>query len=100
MFEAKLAQSSLLKKVLDALKEIVEDTNLECSSSGQPSSAGCQRGWGATESPPAMIPPGDFKTGQLEHVHNGRWGIGRPDSILGELYTFQPDSCLFHILPF
>ena len=35
MFEAKLAQSSLLKKVLDALKEIVEDTNLECSSSGQ-----------------------------------------------------------------
>jgi proliferating cell nuclear antigen len=34
MFEAKLAQSSLLKKVLDALKELVEDANLECSSSG------------------------------------------------------------------
>lgn len=34
MFEAKLAQSGLLKKVLDALKEIVEDANLDCSSSG------------------------------------------------------------------
>ena len=35
MFEAKLAQSSLLKKVLDALRELVEDANLECSSSGE-----------------------------------------------------------------
>ena len=34
MFEAKLAQSSLLKKVLDALRELVEDTNLDCNSSG------------------------------------------------------------------
>jgi proliferating cell nuclear antigen len=34
MFEAKLAQSSLLKKVLDALREIVEDANLDCTSSG------------------------------------------------------------------
>ena len=39
MFEAKLAQSSLLKKVLDALREIVEDANLDCSSSGESSSA-------------------------------------------------------------
>ena len=36
MFEAKLAQSSLLKKVLDALREIVEDANLDCSSDGEP----------------------------------------------------------------
>ena len=36
MFEAKLAQSSLLKKVLDALREIVEDANLDCSSAGEP----------------------------------------------------------------
>ena len=35
MFEAKLTQSSLLKKVLDALKEIVEDTNLDCTASGE-----------------------------------------------------------------
>lgn len=37
MFEAKLAQSSLLKKVLDALRELVEDTNLDCNSSGSSS---------------------------------------------------------------
>ena len=40
MFEAKLAQSSLLKKVLDALRELVEDTNLDCSSEGQSCSVG------------------------------------------------------------
>ena len=37
MFEAKLAQGNLLKKVLDALREIVEEANLDCSSTGNPS---------------------------------------------------------------
>ena len=35
MFEARLVQGSLLKKVLDALRELVEETNLDCSSSGE-----------------------------------------------------------------
>ena len=44
MFEAKLAQSSLLKKVLDALRELVEDANLECSSSGEWRTVACVSG--------------------------------------------------------
>lgn len=34
MFEAKLTQASLLKKVLEAMKDLVTETNFECSSSG------------------------------------------------------------------
>lgn len=34
MFEAKLAQASLLKKVLEAMKDLVTETNFDCSSSG------------------------------------------------------------------
>jgi len=34
MLEARLLQGSLLKKVVDALKELVTEANLECSASG------------------------------------------------------------------
>ena len=34
MFEARLAQSSLLKKVLEAIKEVVAEGNWDCSSTG------------------------------------------------------------------
>lgn len=34
MFEARLAQASILKKVLDALKELVTDVNFECNEEG------------------------------------------------------------------
>eukprot|EP00850_Spirogloea_muscicola_P005211 SM000023S07667 [mRNA] locus=s23:769223:770609:- [translate_table: standard] len=34
MFEARLLQGSLLKKVLDAIKDLVTDANFDCSSSG------------------------------------------------------------------
>ncbi|KDQ10907.1 hypothetical protein BOTBODRAFT_177791 [Botryobasidium botryosum FD-172 SS1] len=34
MFEARLAQASILKKVLDALKELVSDVNFECNDEG------------------------------------------------------------------
>ena len=35
MFEARLVQGSLLKKILDAIKDLVEDANWDCSSSGE-----------------------------------------------------------------
>ena len=35
MFEARLAQGSLLKKIIDAIKDIVREVNWDCSSSGQ-----------------------------------------------------------------
>jgi len=34
MFQAKLAQASLLKKILEAMKDLVTDTNFDCSASG------------------------------------------------------------------
>lgn len=34
MFEARLAQGSLLKKIIDAIKDIVREVNWDCSSSG------------------------------------------------------------------
>jgi proliferating cell nuclear antigen len=34
MFEARLTQGSLLKKVLDAIKDLVTDANFDCSSTG------------------------------------------------------------------
>ena len=34
MFEAKLTQAGLLKKVLEAMKDLVTETNFDCSSSG------------------------------------------------------------------
>jgi proliferating cell nuclear antigen len=34
MFEAKLAQAAVLKKILDAIKDLVTDANFDCSSSG------------------------------------------------------------------
>ncbi|XP_027183512.1 proliferating cell nuclear antigen-like [Coffea eugenioides] len=34
MFELRLVQGSLLKKVLDAIKDLVNDANFDCSSSG------------------------------------------------------------------
>ena len=34
MFEARLIQGSVLKKMIDAIKDIVTDINLDCSSTG------------------------------------------------------------------
>ena len=34
MFEARLVQGSLFKKVLDAIKDLVNEANWECSSDG------------------------------------------------------------------
>ncbi len=34
MFEARLVQSSLLKKLIDALKELVNEANLDVSENG------------------------------------------------------------------
>lgn len=34
MFEARLAQSSTLKKILDALRDIIDQTNFDCSADG------------------------------------------------------------------
>lgn len=34
MFEARLAQSQLLKKILDAVKDLVQNANLDCSDDG------------------------------------------------------------------
>jgi proliferating cell nuclear antigen len=34
MFEARLIQASLLKKILEAVKDLVTDANFDCSSSG------------------------------------------------------------------
>jgi proliferating cell nuclear antigen len=34
MFEAKLQQAGLLKKILEAVKDLVTDANFDCSSSG------------------------------------------------------------------
>jgi len=34
MFEARLAQASLLKKILDAIKDLVTDANFDCSANG------------------------------------------------------------------
>ena len=35
MFEARIVQGSLLKKILEAVKDLVGDCNFECSSSGK-----------------------------------------------------------------
>ena len=35
MFEARIVQGSLLKKILEAVKDLVGDCNFECSSSGE-----------------------------------------------------------------
>lgn len=37
MFEAKLVNGSLLKKIIDAIKDIVTEANFECSSTGNAS---------------------------------------------------------------
>lgn len=34
MFEARLVQGSLFKKVLDAIKDLVKEANWDCSSTG------------------------------------------------------------------
>ena len=34
MFEARLLQGSLLKKIIEALRELVTDANLECNEGG------------------------------------------------------------------
>merc|ERR1719272_2047597 len=34
MFEARLIQGSILKKLVDAMKDLVTDANLDCSASG------------------------------------------------------------------
>jgi proliferating cell nuclear antigen len=34
MFEARLVQGNLLKKVVDAIKDLVTDANFDCSGSG------------------------------------------------------------------
>ncbi len=34
MFEARLTQGSLLKKIIEAMKELVTDANLDCTASG------------------------------------------------------------------
>lgn len=34
MFEARLVQGSLLKKLVEAMKDLVTDANIDCSSSG------------------------------------------------------------------
>jgi hypothetical protein len=34
MFEARLTQGSLLKKIVEAMKELVNDANLDCTASG------------------------------------------------------------------
>lgn len=34
MFEARLIQGSLLKKIVEALKDLVTDANLDCTSTG------------------------------------------------------------------
>lgn len=34
MLEARLVQGSLLKKIIEALRELVTDANLECNESG------------------------------------------------------------------
>lgn len=35
MFEARLIQGSVLKKIIDAIKDIVTEINLDCSSTGE-----------------------------------------------------------------
>ena len=35
MFEARLVQGSLLKKLLEAIKDFVQDANWDCSASGE-----------------------------------------------------------------
>ena len=35
MFEARLSQAGLFKKVIDAIKDIVTEVNWDCSSSGE-----------------------------------------------------------------
>ena len=34
MFEARLVQGSLFKKIIEAIRELVTDANLECNESG------------------------------------------------------------------
>ena len=36
MFECRLAQGSLLKKIMEATVSIVDQVNIECTSSGKP----------------------------------------------------------------
>ncbi len=54
MFEARLAQGSVLKKIIEAMKELVNDANLDCSASGvtlqvrgQAGHGGAVRAWAA-----------------------------------------------------
>jgi proliferating cell nuclear antigen len=34
MFEAKILQGALLKKIIEAIRELVQDANLDCSENG------------------------------------------------------------------
>jgi proliferating cell nuclear antigen len=34
MFEARLVQGNVLKKIVEAMKDLVTDANLDCSASG------------------------------------------------------------------
>jgi hypothetical protein len=34
MFEARLVQGAILKKIIEAIRELVTDANLDCSSTG------------------------------------------------------------------
>jgi proliferating cell nuclear antigen len=34
MFEARILQGSLLKKIIEAIKELVTDANLDCNETG------------------------------------------------------------------
>ena len=38
MFEARLQQAQLLKKVLESIKDLVTDANFDCSATGAPAS--------------------------------------------------------------
>lgn len=42
MFEARLAQSTTLKKVLDSIREIVGQTNFDCSADGLSLQVSCE----------------------------------------------------------
>jgi proliferating cell nuclear antigen len=41
MFEARLAQGQLIKKVVEAIKDLVTDANLECSPEALTLQASC-----------------------------------------------------------
>ena len=40
MFEAKLSQGNLLRKVMDAMKDLVAEANWDCSSDGEDGGGG------------------------------------------------------------